>query len=535
MIAEPAATSGAGARRLAAALAVTALLFSTASSAQRRGAAPAKPIGPETASTGFKGGEALARVYDLILDARFPQIEAELRRACGPAPAEACAVLEATAVWWRIQLDPDSRTLDAEFTTSVERAIESAEAWTDREPSSAEAWFYLGAAYAARVQWRVLRDEKLSAARDGKRIKDALERALEIDPDLDDAYFGIGMYRYYAAVAPTAAKIVRFLLLLPGGNRKEGLEQMLRARAEGRLLQGEADYQLHIIYLWYERQTPRALELLRDLHDHYPGNPLFLSQVAEIEDVYEHDITASLETWRTLLTEARTDRLNAPEIGEVRARLGIARQLDAIAETDQAIEHLERIVALKPDAPYSSLALAYLRLGEAHDRMNARNDAMAAYRLASLNAPERDPHNIRREAADRLRRAPNTKHAEAFRLSLDGLRQLEHKNTAGAAAALEQSLALNPRDPVARYRYGRVLLARREAAAALVEFELAIREAKQCPAPILGTIYLETAQLQERAGRTSQALSAYQTAATLFGASDETHRLAARAIARLQK
>ena len=162
-------------------------------------------------------------------------------------------MLEATALWWRIQLDPDSHALDEEFSASVERAIRTTDAWTVRAPDDPEAWFYLGGAYAARVQWRVLREEKVAAARDGKRIKDALERALALDPDLDDAYFGIGMYRYYADVAPAAARILRFLLLLPGGDRHEGLAQMLRARTRGRLLQGEADYQLHIVYLWYEQ------------------------------------------------------------------------------------------------------------------------------------------------------------------------------------------------------------------------------------------------------------------------------------------
>lgn len=42
------------------------------------------------------------------------------------------------------------------------------------------AWGYLGAAYGARAQWRVLRLERLPAARDGKRIKESLERALEL-------------------------------------------------------------------------------------------------------------------------------------------------------------------------------------------------------------------------------------------------------------------------------------------------------------------------------------------------------------------
>ena len=41
-------------------------------------------------------------------------------------------MLEATALWWRIQLDPESRALDAAFSASVERAIRTTEAWTER-------------------------------------------------------------------------------------------------------------------------------------------------------------------------------------------------------------------------------------------------------------------------------------------------------------------------------------------------------------------------------------------------------------------
>lgn len=232
----------------------------------------------------LRGEAGLVRAYEFILEARFDQVEAELLRACGPAPPEACEVLEATALWWRIQLDPENRELDPPFTDAVERAIRSTHAWTDREPDDAEAWFYLGGAYAARVQWRVLRGQRLAAARDGRQIRQALERAIELEPGLDDAYFGLGMYKYYAAVAPAAARILRFLLLLPGGNREEGLEEMLRARHRGRLLQGEADYQLHIIYLWYERDVPQALALLQDLHARYPGNPLFPMQIAHVRE-----------------------------------------------------------------------------------------------------------------------------------------------------------------------------------------------------------------------------------------------------------
>ena len=162
-------------------------------------------------------------------------------------------------------------------------------AWTKREPQRAEAWFYLAGAYAPLVQWRVLRGERLAAAREGKKIKDALERTLELDPGLDDAHFGIGAYHYYAAVAPTAAKILRWLLFLPGGDRVKGLQEMLQARQRGVLLRGEADYQLHLIYLWYEQKPARALELLEGLDARYPTNPLFQRRIAEVQDEYFHD------------------------------------------------------------------------------------------------------------------------------------------------------------------------------------------------------------------------------------------------------
>jgi predicted Zn-dependent protease len=341
------------------------------------------------------------------------------------------------------------------------------------------------------------------------------------------------MYRYYADVAPAAARLLRFLLLLPGGDREEGLEQMLRARERGRLLQGEADYQLHLIYLWYEERTDRALELLRGLQRQYPANPLFLVRIAEIQDTYEHDLTGSLATWRMLLGMAREQGVNAAGIAEARARLGVARHLEALHQTDRAIEQLQDLVAAKPAAPYGVLATAYLKLGEAHDRLGSRAEAVDAYRSATAAAPRDDIHRIAEDASRHLRSAPDPREAEAYRLSLDGWRKLEGNDLAAASAALERSLALQPRAPVARYRYGRVLQARRDDAAALKEFESAIRDAKICPAPILGAAHLEAARLQERAGHRDQALSSYRIAATLFGAAEETRTAATRALSRL--
>ncbi|MEO5898323.1 MAG: tetratricopeptide repeat protein [Vicinamibacterales bacterium] len=482
----------------------------------------------------LRGVDGLVRAYDSILEARFDQVDAELRRACPPAPLQACDVMAATALWWRIQLDSGSRALDVEFSSAADRSIASTEAWTEREPDNPEAWFYLGGAYAGRVQWLVLRDEKIAAARDGKRIHQALERALELDPGLEDAHFALGMYRYYADIAPAAAKVVRFFLLLPGGDKKLGLEQMLRARARGRLLQGEADYQLHIIYLWYEQQTARALNILESLRQHYPGNPLFLAETARIQDEYLHDTTASLDSWRALLAASREQRSNAPLLAETKARLAIARLLDLLHQTDQSIEQLEAVVALRPPAPYGSLPLAYLRLGEAHDRLGARASALQAYRSASALVSSPDLDKIKSRVTERTRRAVDPRRSAAYRLSLEGWRRLEQNDVDAAAVALERSLELHANDPVAHYRFGRVLQAKKNDPAALAQFENAIRGAKNCPPPILGTAYVEAARVLERAGRRDQAISYYRIAAALFGASADTRSSATRALTRLR-
>ncbi len=267
----------------------------------------------------------LAPVYDTILDAQFDRVDAQLEQACPPAPAEACSVLAVVSLWWQIQQAPESRLLDDRFNAVASAAIAASDAWTRREPSRGEAWFYLAGSYAPLVQWRVLRGQRLAAAREGKKIKDALERALALDPSIEDAHFGIGLYHYYADVASTAAKIIRWLLFLPGGDRAKGLREMLQARDRGVLLRGEADYQLHLIYLWYEHQPQRALALLQDLDTRYPNNPIFLERIARVQEIDLHDRRASAVSWRILADRARARRVHDASAVESLARDALAR------------------------------------------------------------------------------------------------------------------------------------------------------------------------------------------------------------------
>ena len=332
-----------------AALGLVVLVFGLQSSAVATNTTPVR---------GFTAAPLIARAYDAILDADFERVPKLVKQTCPPAPRVACLGLQALNSWWQIQLDPQSRALDAEFRSTVDAAIDEAGRNTVAEPERAEAWFYLGAAYGVRAQWRVLRGERLAAARDGKRIKTALERALTLDPNMHDAEFGIGMYRYYAATAPVALRWLRWLFLLPGGNRVEGLQQLERAAERGQLVSGEAQFQIHVIYLWYENKAREALPLIRGLQARYPRNPLFRQIEAEILDAYLHDPAASLDASEQLLALARAAAVHRAGSAAIVARLNMARQLRALGQRAEARDQLDAIIALAPARPTGALASA---------------------------------------------------------------------------------------------------------------------------------------------------------------------------------
>ena len=308
--------------------------------------------------TGITAAPVVARAYDLILNADFDGLAKAQPSVCPPAPAVACLGLEALSLWWQIQLDPESKSLDGPFLAKVNAAIAAAERMTAADPDRAESWFYLGAAYGVRAQFRVHRVERLAAARDGKRIKESLERALAIDPSMHDAVFGIGMYRYYAGVAPAVFRFLRVLLLLPGGDRVDGLRQLERAARRGVLVRGEAQYQIHILYLWYENKWPQALDIIRDLQKRYPRNPLLRQIEAEILDVYFHDAAASLKASEQLLSLAKNGAVARADIADVVARLNIARQSIVLKQPERAARELDRLIAQQPRAPRGALTRA---------------------------------------------------------------------------------------------------------------------------------------------------------------------------------
>ena len=207
-------------------------------------------------------------------------------------------LLEADAHWWKIYLteanliDPDvfeARSeavtpYDPDFKRLDDLAIRKAEMHLNAHQDEARNYFYEGLAYGLRAQLEALRDHVLATARAGKKLRNLSLAALKLDPNLQDAWFGVGLYNYFEDTLPTYVKMLRFLILLPGGDRVVGLRQMQQAMEKGQLVTSEARFHLAKDYSRsIDRQYARSLVLLRQMQQEYPHNPLWNLLVGSVE------------------------------------------------------------------------------------------------------------------------------------------------------------------------------------------------------------------------------------------------------------
>ena len=250
--------------------------------------------------------------------------------------------------------------------------------------------------------------------------------------------------------------------------------------------------------MWYEHQPQRALELLTGLDRQFPSNPVFLQRIAEVLDQYVHDHPGSAEAWQQLLDRAQAGRTAATGLAEARARLGLAVELEALHETDRALDLLQAVARAQPRAPFRATARAHLLMGEAYDRMGQREAAGAAFQRALDEDRDGQVPGLRARAQAGLRRRPDEAAARAYRLSLEGWRALERGDAAAAVTSLARATALSPDDPVMAYRYARALAATGDRTQARQWLERVVRTQAAVPAFALSAACVDLAALIEQ-------------------------------------
>jgi tetratricopeptide (TPR) repeat protein len=203
-------------------------------------------------------------------------------------------LLEAEALWWGIWCTSadyrygmtmarhrEKQAGDRTYLNLATRASVLADAQL-KQHETGEMHLYAAMADSLLARLYSLRWENRATARAGVRAREHYERALALDPSLADAYLGLGLYNYYVDTLSTMARILRFVMGIPGGSKEEGIRQLHLAMLYGQLTPAVARFYLAINLHNYDQRYEEALQVLRPLVEEYPQNPLFQLAIGDL-------------------------------------------------------------------------------------------------------------------------------------------------------------------------------------------------------------------------------------------------------------
>jgi len=168
------------------------------------------------------------------------------------------------------------------FLQANDRARQMARNQLKSNPSDKQALLALTMADGMESNYDALIVKKqLTALSLMKQAEAEATKLLAADPNAQDAYLALGTSNY---VIGCLSGFKRAFLWFGGvhGDRQRGIDQMQRAADHGQYLKPFAKIMLALA-CEREHQTDRARELLRQLTQEFPSNPIFLHELALLD------------------------------------------------------------------------------------------------------------------------------------------------------------------------------------------------------------------------------------------------------------
>ncbi len=120
----------------------------------------------------------------------------------------------------------------------------------------------------------------LDALRETKEGRELAEQLLALHPDCFDAYIAVGVENYLLSLKPAP---IRWILHATGAqtDKETGLKKLELTAQHGHYLQPYAELLLAVAAL-RDGQDAKARQLLTDLSQRFPGNPLYAQELHKL-------------------------------------------------------------------------------------------------------------------------------------------------------------------------------------------------------------------------------------------------------------
>jgi len=263
----------------------------------------------------------------------------QIERVITLAPEEPIGYLFRAATLQSLMLDYEDYSAEKEFLQSLKTCRKLAEKKLRRHSTDPWAHFLLGSAYGYESFYLGKKKHFLQAVHTGWKCIKYLENTVRLDPKFNDAYLGIGTYKYYRSKLSNKLR----LPFLPD-ETAEGIAMVRRAAAHGRYSRLAAVNALTWILL-DEGRPQEAYFLADSVMQVYPGSRFFMWGAAEsAARLNEHDRAREVYTRikDTLVAEGKL----SPYLEAV-IRSKIARVEFNAGRAAEGCEQLATITTLK--------------------------------------------------------------------------------------------------------------------------------------------------------------------------------------------
>jgi len=355
-------------------------------------------------------GAGLARAIDHLLNVEPDRAAAEARAIQRTPGGEAAGAFVAAFVPLARVADKEDVAAEVDqFLAALAPIVERVRALEADHPRDAETKLLAGMVWGAKAMADGVRRNILAAYQASKESHRAFSEAVALQPDLHDAYYGLGLYDLSFAQLPRALRAAASVLL-PSGDLPRGLQRLRAAAERGTYTRSLAQVVLFRHLVGVEQRYAEAGVLGQALVDRYPNNPdlyfplaLCYSETGRPEEALRlaRRVGARIEAGVSPFTREMLPRYYQL-MGKVYMDMG---------EHAAALRFFQRAVDNGNKTYAWVTAWAYTRSGMIHDLHGDRQEAVRLYRRAL----DVETEGLAKETAQEYLAIPYTGHAPRAR------------------------------------------------------------------------------------------------------------------------
>ena len=332
-------------------------------------------VDPVVLAHADKGVDA---IYNLDLDTAHKELSALLKEH----PNYPLGLFGQTMIEWsryEYEFEKSNKQQAKFFEDIINSSIKGIDFWLKQNGQEAQAYLALGGIYGVKARFLLANKSYVRAYFTGRKGLKYMNRAIELDPEMYDAYLGKAIYEYYAGTLPAVVRVLAKLVI--SGNADKGIEYLNLIKDKGRYSANTAKLLLVEIAIESKKYAnyPLAEQYIKEIIEKYPHNPLFrfVAIIASYQNKNYEEVK-----------EGANDFLSKIGKEPFYKEIYIARSYTALASTymqegnyQEAVKVLEQSIEATKNQEMSRWQLWNIfRLAQSYDALGQRAKATEIYK-----------------------------------------------------------------------------------------------------------------------------------------------------------